>query len=392
MRARQFIVETKEPVGREFQHIEDLAYIYGPVGAMKAVERLAGIGRDGSHLEVKWDGSPAIIFGRNDQGQFHFGDKYSKQFNTSADMVHAQYAPKTSGDANRSKFAGEMMALYSVYEQATPLEYRGFLECGLLFKTRPPLQNNEYSFQANTVIYHVDANSNLGQLISRGTTCAAATAYFKIIPGMGGQRAPVGNHYNGIGNQNVIIIPPKFTEVQAKVPAEKLKRIENFVKQSSGIMEEFLTPSPEWSQTFKNTDEAGVKWRESIYKYVNSQVDVPGSLNTLGSNMVEWAATDPVYTAQRRSIATDKITNSQDGLKATFLVVRAIMNLKDMIIDQIEKPTLASLGIRATLPGNYGVGGEGFVSDVENGVQPLKLVKRGGFTAANRQTNWGGKS
>lgn len=51
------LMEDKvEDVGREFQHIEDLVYIYGPTGAKRAIDRLASIANDSSHLEIKWDG------------------------------------------------------------------------------------------------------------------------------------------------------------------------------------------------------------------------------------------------------------------------------------------------------------------------------------------------
>jgi hypothetical protein len=57
----------EDDVGREFQHIEDLTYIHGPQGALKAIERLAQITQDSSHLEVKWDGciDPDLILKTN---------------------------------------------------------------------------------------------------------------------------------------------------------------------------------------------------------------------------------------------------------------------------------------------------------------------------------------
>jgi hypothetical protein len=45
-----------ESVGREFQHIEDLVYIYGIEGARRAIERLETIATNSEHMEVKWDG------------------------------------------------------------------------------------------------------------------------------------------------------------------------------------------------------------------------------------------------------------------------------------------------------------------------------------------------
>lgn len=372
-----------EQVGREFQHIEDLAYIYGPEGAKKAIERLEHIAQDSSHMEVKWDGSPAIIFGRTEHGQFHFGDKYSKQYNTSAEELYKQYAGEGASEG-RIQFAQEMAKLYPLYEQATPKEYRGFLECGLMYKNTPDLRNGEYVFQPNTVIYHVNAKTPLGQRIGQSTSGAAATGYFKVPPGMGGQREAVRDFNKPIGSKSVVIIPPKFVDVQAQVPQEKIDRVKRFLNDAQDRIMEFITPSNEWVATFQKPEKAGPDWRAAIYKYVNSQVDSPGALNQLGANMVKWAETDPIFSPRRRPIAIKKIQESQAGLRATFLVVRAIMHLKDLILHQIEEPTLGSMGIRAELP-TGAKSGEGFVSDPHGGVQPLKFVNRAGFTAANRQ-------
>ena len=81
---------AKPPVGREFQHLEDLIYIEGARGIKRVLECIAGIIKR-QPLEVKWDGSPAIIFGRTDNGRFHFGDKYSRDIVDSPQAVYQQY-------------------------------------------------------------------------------------------------------------------------------------------------------------------------------------------------------------------------------------------------------------------------------------------------------------
>lgn len=379
-----------EMVGREFQHIEDLVYIYGVEGANRAIDRLESIGKDSRHMEVKWDGSPAIIFGRDESGRFHFGDKYSKEIVDSGEAVYQQYVGR-SGDKvtdERRQFASGMGELWALYEQATPKNFRGFLEGGLLYKTTPPLNNRgEYVFQPNTVIYNVDKNSELGKRIGASISGAAATAYFDNLPALGGKRitTDLPNIIRGVGSTDVVIVPPKYaTDTQVKIPADKLQRLRSFVSQGGARIEQFITPSQEWIDTYPDVQTATKKWREIIYKYVNSQVDNPGGLESLGNNMAQWAETDPLLTKARRPLAIAKIKQDQSGMKATFLVVRAIMHLKDTIVDQMENPTLGSLGIRAELPGGA-PGGEGFVSDPAGGSQPLKFVKRGTFTAANRQ-------
>lgn len=379
-----------ESVGREFQHIEDLVYIYGIEGARRALERLETIGKSSEHMEVKWDGSPAIIFGRDENGTFHFGDKYSKEVVDSGDKVYQQYVGRSGANVTdeRKRFAADMGALWNLYEQATPRDYRGFIEAGLLYKTTPPLNSQgEYVFQPNTVIYNVDKDSPLGKRIGASISGAAATAYFDNLPALGGSRitTDLPRLIEGVGSKDVVIVSPKYaTEVRAQVPPEKLQQVKNFINSAAGRIEKFITPSQEWIESYPDVQTATKKWREVIYKYVNSQVDNPGGLETLGNNMAQWAETDPILTKARRPMAINKIKQDVSGMKATFLAVRAIMHLKDMIVDQIENRTLGSLGIRAELPGGV-PGGEGFVSDPLGGSQPLKFVKRGTFTAANRQ-------
>lgn len=382
------LTEAGEPVGREFQHIEDLVYIYGPAGAKKAIDRIASIGKNSKHMELKWDGSPAIIFGRDENGTFHFGDKYSKEIIGSGKDVYNQYVGRSGASVSdeRKQFAGEMSQLYDLYEAATPKDFRGFLEGALLYKSRPQQnKHGEYFFQPNTVIYYVAADSKLGKRIAQSITASTATAYFDALPALGGQRQAVGDRWKNVGSNDVIILPPKFaTDVQADIPEEAIQNLYQYLSAHKSKIEKFVTPSAEWNATFKDPSQGPTKWREVIYKYVNSQVDNPTGLKNLGTNMAQWAEGDPILSGgKRREVAINDIKNAGDNLTATFRLVRGIMDVKDEVVDQLEHPTLSSIGIRAELPGGA-KGGEGFVSDPSGGTQPLKFVKRGTFTAANR--------
>lgn len=400
MRAYQFITEAAEPVGREYQHIEDLVYIYGPEGAIRALQRLQAIDANSKELEVKWDGSPAIYFGRDENGNFHLGDKYHRTLNQSPEQLVQTYTkgqPLESMDPGRKQFITDMEKLWPLYNAATPESFRGYLEAGLLYsKLAPPgnklsitEQGNQLVFQPNTVIYRVDANTPLGKRIANSVTGAAATGFFKQPPGMGGQREAVGSNADGFGSSQVVIIPRKTSEVQVKLDNSKLSRVSNFIKQAAPRINEFITPSKEWAETYPTIEQATKAWRTIIYTYVNSQVDEANGLDTLGNNMAQWAETQAspsVLTKGRRPLAVAKIKQDVGGMRATFLVVRAIMHLKDEVINQVENRTLGSMGITAELPigADKIAGGEGFVDDPSGGTQPLKFVKRGAFTKANR--------
>ena len=66
MRFFEFKQIIKEAEAR-IQHAEDFIIFQGSRGAVHAVENLKQLEQGGhSETTIKWDGSPAIIFGRND--------------------------------------------------------------------------------------------------------------------------------------------------------------------------------------------------------------------------------------------------------------------------------------------------------------------------------------
>lgn len=360
-------------VGREFQHIEDLVYVEGLPGIKRALERLAQIAQNAKPLEVKWDGSPAIVFGRDAQGRFHFGDKYSKQLLSTPQEVYAYYTRSSQTDS-RKQFAQEMAELCPVYEQATPRNFRGFLEAGLMYKSTPPLNDKgEFYFMPNTVTYFVKQNSELGKRIGESVSGAAATGFFDNLPELGGKRSPVGDHYKAFnGTAELVIIPPKFTEEGTPVDLDKLRTISRYAASNGSQIEQFLAP------------EAGLSdIRSIIYSYVNSQVDNPENLDKLGHNFAQWVEGNSKLSPAKKLKLTQRMTSNARGASAVFKITQAIMHIKDAIIGAKEHTTLGSMGIRAQLKTGE-PGGEGFVHDPEAGTGPTKLVNRGGFTRANR--------
>lgn len=400
MKVKHLLAESTESVGREYQHIEDIVYIRGPEGALQALNRIRAIDKNSSDLEVKWDGSPAIYFGRDERGNFHFGDKYHRTLNQSPEQLEQTYTKGQSLESQspeRQQFINNMKTLWELYRSATPTSFRGYIEAGLLYsklsppgdKLSPTLEDEEWIFQPNTVIYHVDANSPLGKRITQSTTGAAATGYFDLPPGMGGQRMAVGNNANSLGNAQVLIIPRKTSTEQVMLDDSKIRKVERFIRAAAPRIDQFINPSNAWIESYPTPVAAVSAWRRLIYTYVNSQVDVSGGLESLGNNILEWItnrAPISVLTKGRKALAINHIQKNISGMRATFLVVRAFMHLKDTVINQVEQKTLASIGIRAELPldGARVPGGEGFVDDPEGGSNPLKFVKRGAFTAANR--------
>ena len=102
------------------QHLEDLILGLdgqaGSVGAKKAIATLHQVEQQPNTVTIKWDGSPAVIFGRNEKGEFILTDKSgfgAKGYNgkvTSADGLENMLLNRgtAEADVNRKEFAGKM--------------------------------------------------------------------------------------------------------------------------------------------------------------------------------------------------------------------------------------------------------------------------------------------
>ena len=79
MRYREFrLVESKFSLkeGARIDHAEDIIFDEGSRGAIRALEALKQMEQGGhKNVTVKWDGSPALVFGRNEAGEFILTDK-----------------------------------------------------------------------------------------------------------------------------------------------------------------------------------------------------------------------------------------------------------------------------------------------------------------------------
>ena len=78
MRLNEFtpIKTTLNEADARIQHVEDIVFWEGTAGAARALESIRNFEKGGyNDVTIKWDGSPAIIFGRNNAGEFILTDK-----------------------------------------------------------------------------------------------------------------------------------------------------------------------------------------------------------------------------------------------------------------------------------------------------------------------------
>jgi len=117
---------------------------------------------------------------------------------------------------------------------------------------------------------------------------------------------------------------------------------------------------------------------QHLYTYTNSKVDT--GLNRLGEDFLRWLAASAVKPKPKRIKIKEYVTANIQAFSKLWILVGGIMKVKDSIINQLDQ---AQGDITATI--NNKRGGEGYVLGSPEG--NIKLVKRSGFTKANRAIN-----
>ena len=181
MRFNEFKTPLTESIklteGARIEHLEDLVFRELPPskGANRALQSLINMEKGGhTDVTVKWDGSPAVIFGRNDDGDFIFTDKSgftAKGYDgkaKSTDDVETMLKNRPGYEKNPEGYGiliDKMKSAYTAFEKATPKDYKGFFKGDMLYFDTPKVQDGHYVFTPNIVTYKVTTDSSLGEQI-----------------------------------------------------------------------------------------------------------------------------------------------------------------------------------------------------------------------------------
>ena len=355
-------------------HAEDLAYLQGSQGAMRALASLRNMAKGGQgNVTLKWDGSPAVVFGRNDEGEFVFTDKggFVKSGGvgrtTSPDALKQELLMRSGGvnkdKPDRIQFADNMAQAFGVFEKAVPKDYRGYFKGDLLYYNTPPVIEKNFVFKPQLVEYAVDVASDLGKKIAKSS--AGVVVHRMVDPD--GSEHPLKDLDIFQGNQ-LLVVPPVTIEQPAQVPNEELARLEQIIKKDSADLDSLLDVNKLTQMKMKD-------FPKIIYKYMNSKVDT--GLDNLGRDFTKWLNTRKDISSVKQQKIIEYIKQNMNAWTSLFEVITGIMKAKDSIIADLDKNPNA---VKAKTAGKEG--GEGYVLAHPEG--DIKLVNRAVFTAANR--------
>ena len=382
MRFFEFNQNNKQPLteGARIEHLEDLVFRENPPskGANRALQSLINMEKGGhTDVTVKWDGSPAVIFGRNDDGDFIFTDKSgftAKGYDgkaKSADDVETMLKNRpgyTKDPEGYSVLIDKMKGAYTAFEKATPKDYRGFFKGDMLYFNKPMAEGGDYVFKPNIVEYRVKQDSDLGKKI--GASAAGIVIHREVSAD--GAEGPLQNGDIFEGNE-VLVVPPVTVSDAPSIDDSSVKELKAIISKDAAAMDSLLDINTLTQLKLK-------KLSEVFYSYMNSKVDT--GLDNLGRDFLDWVqARNQLSGAAKKKIA-EYVANNQQGFNALWEVVAKIQQVKDDVIAQLDNQPGAPVRSSMSSKDDSVEGGEGYVLAHPEG--DIKLVPRKTFSKYNR--------
>jgi len=348
------------------EHLEDYVFRKGTQGIRDALEIVKQATETPTYTTAKWDGKPAVIFGRKPStGEFVLTDgsgfeaKGYDGLATSPKMM-ADIQRTRSGD--RTELINLYAQLFPVLEAALPANFRGYVKGDLLYMNTPPEIAGNYVFRPNTIEYKIPVTSALGKRIGNSNI---GVAVHSMYADAGEPRQPL----SGVAFNQVpgLMLEKPATPSQLKTETNAEKQLKQLIKSQGSAIDTLFNPAE--LRAHKITDLAKL-----CVDFINTKVGAPLNGATLLPEFGEWLQTR-VTPQKFRNIVEylNSPSSNTPALAAAFQAFVLLHDLKMYIKQQAD----------AEHPGQ-----EGWVMATPAGY--AKMVSRfdpNAFAAQNRRKN-----
>ena len=357
----QIIIESAR-----IQHPEDMIFDGGAKGALQSIEDLKTLPQSTKDITIKWDGKPAVIFGRDDNGEFVLTDKSgftAKTYSGSAKSPEELEKIMKMRGGDRTELINMYKSMWSALEAQTPKGMKGYFMADVLYVGTPTKQGDTYQFTPNTVTYTVDSDTDLGKQIADSKAALAVHTY-KTSPEDSGQPF---HAVDKLPTGPILFVGPKMKDTpKVTVPAGKLDQISAKVKQSQGAINDFFAPAKLQQQQLSNLPAL-------MKQYANQKVR-EGNFNNMGNGFLQWAVTK--VTPNKAKRLEQYVNENKQVVDLIFKIFNAIAVIKTQVVRALDKQ---GSGITASIDGESGH--EGYVAG------GLKYVDRLRFSKSNFEKN-----
>ena len=345
------------------EHLEDLVFEKGTRGIKAALDIITHAAEDtAGTTTVKWDGKPAIIWGRKATGEFVLTDKsgfMAKGYDglaTSPEMI-ARIMNMRSGE--RGELIGLYAKLFPLLATATPNNFKGYMQGDLLYTSTPAEVAGAYVFKPNYVEYKIPAATKLGEAIGNSEVGIAAHTYY-ADPSANPE--PI-KHIDLKKVPGLLVIEPTVKDIKNVQPSNKLvKELRSVVHQNGAAIDQLFNPAD--LRAAKITDLPAL-----CKRYINSRIhsDYENLLADFGP-WLQKTVTPSKYNNIVEYLQSPR--SNLDGMSAAFTSFLLLHEIKTNMLEQLDRQQ----------PGQ-----EGWVIASDAG--RAKLVNRFGFSAGNRILN-----
>ena len=254
------LIEAADPANvggkaKGIEHLEDLVFRKGTRGIKEALAIIDSVSQDPATTTVKWDGKPAIIFGRDQNGQFiltdvaGFGAKgYNGLFTSSQALANQMSARDETARAkgNMATRVQELVPIYSnlwpMLEAAVPKNFRGFIHGDLLYTSQPPLVAGNYVFKPNTIEYRIPANSDVGKRIGGSEAGVAVHTYYPE-PGAPKQALTAQQMSAMKRVPGLLLIEPVTAKEPVRAETAQVKALKSLVRTHGAAIDGLFNPT-----------------------------------------------------------------------------------------------------------------------------------------------------
>ena len=311
------------------EHLEDLVFRRGTQGIKDALEIVSHATQQPSTVTAKWDGKPAVIFGRKPStGEFVLTDgsgfeaKGYDGLATSPEMM-AKIQSTRSGD--RTELIQLYATLFPVLEAALPPNFRGYVKGDLLYMNTPPVVSGNYVFKPNTIEYKIPVKSALGQRIGNSNI---GIAIHSMYADAGEPRQPLsGVRFNEVPGL-MLEKPASPRQLQTETTAEK--QLKQLIRASGKDIDTLFNPAE--LRAHKITDLAKL-----CVDFINTKVGSPLNGATLLPEFGEWLQTK-VTPQKFRNIVEylNSPSSNTPALAAAFTAFNLLHDLKMHLLRQAD--------------------------------------------------------
>jgi hypothetical protein len=359
----QGMVPIMEAASPRIEHLEDLVFERGTRGIQEAMSIMQHASEDTKKTTtVKWDGKPAIIWGRDESGQFVLTDKSgfgAKGYQGRATSMQQLAGIMQARGGERGELIGVYAKLWPLLEAATPENFKGYIQGDLLYTDTPPEVAGAYVFKPNFVEYKIPAASKLGQRIGASEVGIAAHTRYKQADATA---EPI-HHVNLQSVPGLLVIEPTVKDIKNVTPnAALVEQLSQVTRGQGTAIDSLFNPAELRAAQLSDLPQL-------CKRYINSRIMT--NYDNLLPDFGAWLKTN--VTPRKFANIIEYLQSprsNMDGISAAFTAFLLLHEIKTDMLEQLDRQE----------PGH-----EGWVLATPAG--RAKLVNRFGFSAGNRILN-----